>query len=173
MRNLLSLITLITFAWTTLAQALPSLELENIHRQSNTSISTSAVISLVNNEGDPRKAAKAFASRDTFQSLGMSMLSAGLTYSALDTFGLATDATKVVDFADHVANQGVNMGVRVAIDLGVHGKTDGISAGLGAVAGTIGGYMGCFEKSSESARFRDLLLNKHIKKIFNFIFNVV
>ena len=106
-----------------------------------TSVATSAVMSLANNEGDPRKAAKAFASRDTFQSLGMSMLSAGLTYGMLKFFELPTDVTKLVEISDHAANQGVNMGVRMTMDTAFTGKTDGVAAGLGAVAGTIGGYL--------------------------------
>jgi len=106
-----------------------------------TSVATSAVMSLANNEGDPRKAAEAFASRDTFQSLGMSMLSAGLTYGMLKFFELPTDVTKLVEISDHAANQGVNMGVRMTMDTAFTGKTDGVAAGLGAVAGTIGGYL--------------------------------
>jgi hypothetical protein len=137
-----SIVILITFIWTTLVQASPFSDSDQNHDFHTQAVAcSSAVMSLVNNEGDPRRAFKAFASRDTFQSLGMSMLSAGLTYGALDALNLPTDITKLKEFTDHAANQGVNAGVRVAMDLGINGKTDGIAAGLGAIAGTIGGYL--------------------------------
>jgi hypothetical protein len=112
-----------------------------------TSLCVSAGHSLLNNEGDPRRAAKAFASVDTLQSMGISMLAAGLTYGALnglnqiDGVAIPTEVTKVVDLADHAVHQGVTAGVKMTMDLGVHGKADGVAAGLGAVAGTIGGYL--------------------------------
>ncbi len=113
-------------------------------------------MSLANNDGDPRKAAKSFASKQTYQSVGMSMLAAGLTHGMLEHFGLATDVTKVVEFADHAANQGVTMASRMATDTDTifTGRTDGKAALLGSIAGTIGGYLstkiGTWYKGSEA-----------------------
>ncbi len=112
-----------------------------------TSLCVSAGHSLLNNEGDPRRAAKAFASVDTLQSVGISMLAAGLTYGALnglnqiDGVAIPTEVTEVVDIADHAVHQGVAAGVHTVMDLGIHGKANVVAAGLGAVAGTIGGYL--------------------------------
>ena len=137
-----SIITFLILTWASIVQALPISEFD-----SAPSLCTSAGHSLLNNEGDPRRAAKAFASVDTLQSMGISMLAAGLTYGALnglnqiDGVAIPTEVTKVVDLADHAVHQGVNATVKVTMDLGIHGKADGVAAGLGAVAGTIGGYL--------------------------------
>ncbi len=118
-----------------------------------TSLCTSAALSLANNGFDPAKSAKAFASVDTLQSTGMSMLLAGMTHGALQKADLATDLSTLSTLEDFAANQGVNMAVKTSTDLAFTGRTDGIASTLGAVAGTIGGYVsnqiGTWYKGSE------------------------
>ncbi len=145
MYKLISIITLLTFSWATLAQAFSFPD--DTELLSPTSLCTSAALSLANNGFDPEKSAKAFASVDTLQSMGISMLAAGLTYGALnglnqiDGVAIPTEVTEVIDIADHAVHQGVAAGVHTVMDLGIHGKADVVAAGLGAVAGTIGGYL--------------------------------
>ncbi len=125
-----------------------------------TSVCTSAVMSLANNEGDPRKAAKSFTSRDTLQSVGMSMLSAGITHGLLSGFDLPTDVSTINTFGGHAANQGANMASRITTDLTFTGRTDGVAATLGAIAGTIGGYVstkiGVWYKGSEGTAIESI-----------------
>jgi hypothetical protein len=105
-----------------------------------TSLCTSAVMSLANNVGDPLKAAREFASKETLKSVGMTMLTAGITYGALDALGLPTDITKVEGLGSHAANQGMNMAVKMGSDAISSGRIDVAAVTLGAIAGTLGGY---------------------------------
>ncbi|MES2608309.1 MAG: hypothetical protein V4544_06240 [Pseudomonadota bacterium] len=120
-----------------------------------TSVCTSAALSLANNGFDPQKSAKAFASTETLQSVGMSMLLAGMTHGILEHFELATDVSTLTTLEGQAANQGVNMAVKMSTDLAFTRRTDGVAATLGAVAGTIGGYVstkiGTWYKGSEGA----------------------
>lgn len=106
-----------------------------------TSLCTSAVMSLAHNDGDIGKAAKRFASKDTFNSLGMSMLTAGVTHGMMQQIGLPTDISQITEFTDHIKNQGINAAVKVGADLASTGKVDAVAVTLGAVAGTLGSYM--------------------------------
>jgi hypothetical protein len=106
-----------------------------------TSLCVSATMAVVNAEGDPRKAAKAFLSTDTLKSTGMSMLTAGATYGLLSGLELPTNISELKDLGDHALNQGVNSVVKIGADLATSGRVDGTAVALGAVAGTIGSYL--------------------------------
>ena len=128
-----------------------------------TSLCTNAALSLANNGFDPGKAAKSFATKDTAKSLGMAMLTAGITHSMLQHFKLPTNISAVEGIKGHAANQGVNAAVKVGSDLALSGRVDGKGVALSSIASTIGGILsnkiGTWYRGSDGT-FADALLHK-------------
>ena len=119
-----SIITCLCITWATLTQAflLPDDLVTSFSHSSL--LGTSAAISLANNGFDPAKAAKSFASTDTLNSVGMSMLTAGMTHGMLQHFDIPTNVSAIQGLGKHAANQSVHAAVKIGSDLATTGRVE-------------------------------------------------
>lgn len=84
-----------------------------------TSLCSQGALALLNNQGDIRKAAKSLACTDTLKSIGISVLSAGLTASLSDTFNIPTDPK---GFVDHLHTSSMNAGIKMTTGMAIQGQ---------------------------------------------------
>jgi len=116
-----------------------------------TSVCSQAALALLSNEGNVLKAAKSLASSDTLKSMGISVMTAGLTAGIGDKLGIETSASKLAAITKVDMSAGITAHLRanllkgaisggMGIALGGENLDEALMQGLrGLAAGVIGG----------------------------------
>lgn len=106
-----------------------------------TSLCSQAALALLSNEGNPIKAAESLASTRTLETLGISMLTAGVTAGVSDVLHIPQTASQARTPLDHIGRQAVQMSVNTTANMitGQNTKDALIYSAKSAGAGIIGG----------------------------------
>ena len=102
------------------------------------SMCAQAAVALAANKGDLGKALKSVKSKESLNSIGISMLSAGVAQGLNTCFKVPASASSIGTIGKHAAHHSIAMVSKMGAEAAINRRTDGKGAALTAVASILG-----------------------------------